>query len=84
MILIWTIIVKLLFKKQKFIENQLIKQPIHMTVREFSLSHILLDFEATSLYASAMRDEKSGYLKFETVYAFTHHINDETMKLWEI
>ena len=36
----------------------------------------MMDFDATSLYASAMWDEKSVYLKLETVYAFKPIIND--------
>ena len=35
-----------------------------------------MDFDATSLYPSAMYDEKSVYPKIETGFAFKPHLND--------
>ena len=36
-----------------------------------------MNFDATSLYPSAMWDEKSLYPKIETGYAFTPNLNDQ-------
>ena len=44
---------------------------------QISLSDLLWDFDALSLYAFAMWDEKSTFPKIETGYAFTVHMNDE-------
>ena len=41
------------------------------------LVHLLWDFDANSLYPSAMWDEKSIYRRIETGYAFTKDMNDE-------
>ena len=38
---------------------------------------LLVAFDSTSLYPSAMYDETSVYPKIETVYAFTSEMNDE-------
>ena len=35
----------------------------------------MMDFDATSLYPSAMYDEKSVYLKTESGFAFKPHLN---------
>ena len=37
---------------------------------------VMMDFDATSLYPSAMWDENSVYPKTETGFAFTPHMND--------
>ena len=39
-----------------------------------------MDYDATSLYPSAMWVEESIYLKIETGYAFNPHINDESVE----
>ena len=44
------------------------------------LIHLLWDFDAVSLYPSAMWDEKSIYLTIETGYAFTRDMNDELVE----
>ena len=36
----------------------------------------MMGFDATSLYLSAMYDEKSAYLKKETCFAFKPHMRD--------
>ena len=36
----------------------------------------MMDFDATSLYPSAMWDEKVVFPKVETGFAFKHHMND--------
>ena len=42
--------------------------------------HLLWDFDAVSLYPSAMWDPKSTYPKMETGYAYEKHINDELVE----
>ena len=42
--------------------------------------HLLWDFDAVSLYPSAMWDEKSIYPRIETGYAFTRDMNDELVE----
>ena len=41
---------------------------------------LLWDFDAVSLYPSAMWDEKSIYPRIETGYAFTRDMNDELVE----
>ena len=36
----------------------------------------MMDFDATSLYPSAMRDQNSVYSKIETVFAFKSDMKD--------
>ena len=40
----------------------------------------MMDFDATSLYTSAMYDENSVYPKTETGFAFKPHMNDVYVK----
>ena len=42
--------------------------------------HLLWDFDAVSLYLSAMWDENSIYPKIETGYAFEKHMNEELVE----
>ena len=41
-----------------------------------------MDFNATSLYLSAMHDEKSVYPKIGTGFTFKPHVNDVYVKLF--
>ena len=50
--------------------------PIHMNLKQLDLNDTILDFDATSLYPSAMWDENSIYPKLESGYAFSPHIVD--------
>ena len=50
---------------------------IQKLLQELSLNDLLWDFDAVSLYPSAMSDEKSIYPRTETGYAFTPDINYE-------
>ena len=63
-------------KMEKYIKEELTKIPSHHTSKQLSLGDLLWEFDDISLYPSAMWDEKSIYLKIETVYAFTEDIND--------
>ena len=42
--------------------------------------HLLWDFDAVSLYPSAMWDENSIYPRIETGYSFTKDMNDELVE----
>ena len=42
--------------------------------------HLLWDFDAVSLYPSAMWDKKCIYPKIETGYAFEKHMNNELVE----
>ena len=44
------------------------------------LIHLLWDFDAVSLYPSAMWDPKSIYPKIETGYAYTNDMNNELVE----
>ena len=49
---------------------------IHQQLSELDLNKTQIDFDATSLYPSAMWDENSVYPKIETGFAFKPHMND--------
>ena len=50
--------------------------PIHKALSKLDSNKTQIDFDATSLYPSAMWDEKSVYPKIESGFAFTPHMND--------
>ena len=64
-------------EKEKYINEKLSQLPIHRLIKQIKLVELLWDFDATSLYPSAMWDEKSIYPRIETGYAFKSHMNDE-------
>ena len=49
-------------------------------MRLFDLSDLVMDFDATSLYLSAMWDDNSIYTKMETGYTFTVNMHDELLE----
>ena len=51
------------------------KLPKHKKLQKLNLNDVMMDFDATSLYPSAMWDENSVYPKIETGFAFKPHIN---------
>ena len=53
---------------------------IHKLLQELSLNDLLWDFDAFSLYPSAMSDEKSIYPRLETGYGYTRDMNDELVE----
>ena len=59
------------------INEKLGEFPIHKLIQELSLNDLLCDFDAVSLYPSAMSDSKSIYPRKETGYAFKPDMNDE-------
>ena len=63
--------------KEKYINKKLGDLTIHKLIQKIELTHLLWDFDAVSLYPSAMWDEKSIYPRIETGYAFKSHMNNE-------
>ena len=63
--------------REKYINKKLGEFTIHKLIQKIELTHLLWDFDAVSLYPSAMWDEKSIYPKNETGCAFTRDMNDE-------
>ena len=67
-------------KKKKYINEKLSNLRLHEIIKRIELIHLLWDFDAVSLYPSAMWDEKSIYPRIETGYAFTRDMNDELVE----
>ena len=53
-------------EKEKFINEKLSQLPIHQLIKQIKLDELLWDFDAVSLYPSAMWDENSIYPRIET------------------
>ena len=60
-------------ERTKYINKKLNKPPIHKNLQKLNLNDVMMDFDATSLYPSAMWDEKSNYPKTENGFAFKPH-----------
>ena len=56
------------------------ERSIHWLLQQLNLNDLLWDFDAVSLYPSAVNDEKSIYPRTETGYAYTTDMNDELFK----
>ena len=67
-------------EKEKFINEKLSNPRLHKIIKRIELIHLLWDFDAVSLYPSAMWDEKSIYPRIETGYAYTRDMNDEIVE----
>ena len=67
-------------EKTKYINKKLNMLPIHKELSKLEANKTQTDFDATSLYPSAMWDEKSVYPKIETGFAFKPHMNDVYVK----
>ena len=63
-------------ERNKHINKELNKLPIHRKLQNLNLNDVMMDFDATSLYPSVMLDEKSVYPKTETHFAFKPHMNE--------
>ena len=63
-------------EKEKYVYRKLNMLPIHKELSKLDSNKTQMDFDTTSLYPSAMWDEKSVYPKIETGFAFTAHMND--------
>ena len=69
------IIKTLIKKKKKHVNGIFNKLSIHKELSKLDLNKTQMDFDATSLYPSALWDEKSVYPKIETGFAFKPHMN---------
>ena len=67
-------------KKKKFVNEKLSQLPIHHLIKQIKSDELLWDFDAVSLYPSAMWDENSFYPRIETGYAYTRDTNDELIQ----
>ena len=67
-------------EKEIYINNKLSQIPIHSKLKKLSFSNVLMNFDATSLYPSAMWDDESIYPRIETGYPFTPDMNDEIVQ----
>ena len=63
-------------RETNILKKELNKLPIHKKLQKLNVNDVMMDFEATSLYPSAMWDEKSVYPKIETGFAFKPHMNN--------
>ena len=67
-------------EKTDYINKKLNRLPIHKELSILDSDKTQMDFDATSLYSSAMWDEKSVYPKIETGFAFKPHMNDVSVE----
>ena len=63
-------------EKTEYINKKLNIIPIHKELSNLDLNYTQMDYDATSLYPSAMWDDKSVYPKIETGFAFEPDLND--------
>ena len=68
--------------KEKYINEKLSQLPISMKLKQLNRDDLLMAFDATSLYPSAMYDINSIYPRIETGYAFTSDMNDKLVKVF--
>ena len=62
-------------ERTKYINKELNKPPIHEQLQKLDVNDdVMMDFDATSLYPSAVWDEKSVYPKIESGFAFKPHM----------
>ena len=64
-------------EKEKYINENLSQLSIQQLIKQIKLDELLWDFDAVSLYPSAIWDENSIYPRIETGYALTIDMNDE-------
>ena len=62
-------------ERTEHINKELNKLTIHKKLQKLSHNDVMMDFDATSVYPSAMWDKNSVYPKIETGFAFKPHMN---------
>ena len=67
-------------EKEKSTNKKLSELRLHKIIIRIELIHFLWDFDAVSLYPSAMWDENSIYPRIETGYALTRDMNNELVE----
>ena len=65
---------------ENYINRKLGELPIDQFLKQLTLHGLLWDFDAVSLYPSAMSDENSIYPKTETGYACSPNMKDELVE----
>ena len=60
---------------ENYINEKLSQLPIHQLIKQIKLDELLWDFDANSLYPTAMWDENNIYPRIETGYAYTRDMN---------
>ena len=63
-------------ERTEHINKELYKLPIHKKLQKLNVNDVMMDFDATFLYPSAMWHENSVYPKIETGFAFKPHMNN--------
>ena len=63
-------------ERRKHINNKLSKLPIQKKFSKQNLKDVMMNFDATSFYPSAMWHENSVYPKIESGFAFEPQMND--------
>ena len=63
-------------EKEKYVNKKLNMLSIHKELSKLNSNKTQMDFDATSLYPSALWDEKSVYHKIETGFVFKPVMND--------
>ena len=66
--------------KEKYFNKKLGDLRLHKLIKQIELIHLLWDFDAVSLYPSAMWDENSIYPRIETGYAYARDMNNELVE----
>ena len=69
-------------EKERYINKKLGNLRLHKSIQRIELKHLLWDFDAVSLYPSAMWDENSIYPRIETGYAYTRDMNDTLVEMF--
>ena len=64
----------------EYVNKKLSELSIHQLLKQLGLDDLLWDFDAVSLYPSAMGDPESTYPRIETGYAFTPDKIDELVE----
>ena len=70
--------------KEKYINEKLINLRLHRIIKRIELIYLIWDFDAVSLYPSAMWDEKSIYPRIEIDYVFSRDMNNELVEKFNI
>ena len=63
-------------EREKYVNKKLNMLPIHKELSKLDSNKTQMDYDATSLYPSAMWDKNSVYPKIETGFAFKPNMND--------
>ena len=67
-------------EKEKYINEKLSKLSIDQIKKQLKLDELLWDYDANSLYPSAMWDLNSNYPRIETSFAYTTDMNEELVE----